>query len=165
MARAACQRAACCECRKKCKSGLSAKPACLRRPHRRHLCRRCCWKAILSGGASARQQDPQRRRAWYRSGVTKNWRARELGGAVNDESWFTRMSAKSRVMGEALEVLTPRSPRTHLLCVPDPGPGNSGFRLCARHVRSADSSRSETGGRLLKCEQSSKDWRALANNV
>ena len=29
MARAACQRAACCECRKKCESGLSAKPACL----------------------------------------------------------------------------------------------------------------------------------------
>ena len=34
-------------------------------------------------------------------------------------------------------ILTPRSPRTHLLCVPDPGPGNSGFRLCARHVKTA----------------------------
>ena len=61
--------------------------------------------------------------------------------------------------------LTPPSPKTG----PILGRGRRGafstFRLCARHVTLVDRSRAATGGRLLKCEQSSKDSRALANNA
>ena len=61
--------------------------------------------------------------------------------------------------------LTPPSPKMG----PDLGPNQSGgfcvSGLCASHVRSMDSSRRATDGRLLKYGQSSKGSRAIASNA
>ena len=54
------------------------------------------------------------------------------------------------------DILTPRSPKAHPTLVSISGAGNSGFGLLARHLRSMDSSRRETGDGLFKCEQAQR---------
>ena len=58
--------------------------------------------------------------------------------------------------------LTPPSPTTRPNLDVDKSGGNSGFGLCASHVRSTDSSWRATDGGRLKRGQSSKGVRVMA---
>ena len=61
--------------------------------------------------------------------------------------------------------LTPRSREARPTLVSVSGAGNSDNGLLARHVRLADRSRRETGGKLLKRGQSSMGSRVVACNA